>query len=200
LINRTHRRSRRLPHYNYSQVGAYFVTVCTNGRECLLGDIINGEMKLNGWGKIVREEWLRTETVRPNVKLGTFIIMPNHLHGIIHLTNVGTTRRVAPTGKEEVCGPKAGSLGAILGQFKSVTTKRTQAGGRNSDISVWQRNYYERVIRDEDELEKIREYIVYNPQKWPTDRENPKVLNRRPDYRDEMDIILASRGDPAGRP
>jgi len=138
--------------------------------------------------------------VRPNVKLGTFIIMPNHLHGIIHLTNVGTTRRVAPTGKEEVCGPKAGSLGAILGQFKSVTTKRTQAGGRNSDISVWQRNYYERVIRDEDELEKIREYIVYNPQKWPTDRENPKVLNRRPDYRDEMDIILASRGDPAGRP
>jgi len=200
LINKTHRRSLRLPHYNYSQVGAYFVTVCTNGRECLLGDIINGEMKLNGWGKIVREEWLRTETVRPNVKLDTFIIRPNLLHVIIHLTNVGATRRVAPTGKEEVCGPKAGSLGAILGQFKSVTTKRTQAGGRNSDISVWQRNYYERVIRDEDELEKIREYIVYNPQKWPTDRENPKVLNRRPDYRDEMGIILASRGDPAGRP
>ncbi len=176
------------------------MTVCTNGRKCLLGDIVNGEMRLNGWGKIVREEWLRAELVRSNVKLDSFIMMPNHLHGIIFLTNVGATRRVAPTGKDKLCGPKAGSLGAILGQFKSVTTKRIRTGRRNSGISVWQRNYYERVIRDEDELEKIREYIVYNPQKWPTDRENPEVSNSCPDYREEMQIIMERKDGPSGRP
>jgi len=200
LKNRTHRRSLRLADYDYTQTGAYFVTVCTDGRKCLLGEVADNEMRLNGWGKIVQEEWLRTETVRPNVKLDAFIIMPNHLHGIIHLTNVGATRRVAPTGKEKICGPKMGSLGAILGQFKSVTAKRIKAGPRNSGVSVWQRNYYEHVIRGEDELEKIREYIVYNPQKWPSDRENPEVSNNRSDHRDEMEIVLERRGDPAGRP
>jgi len=176
------------------------VTVCTNARKCLFGEISDNQMTLNGWGKIVRDEWLRTESVRPNVKLDSFIIMPNHLHGIIHLAHVGATRRVAPTGKEKPDGPKAGSLGSILGQFKSVTIKRIKAENRNTGISVWQRNYYERVIRDESELEKIREYIVYNPQKWLTDRENPEVLNRRPGYRDEIEIVLGGRGDPAGRP
>ena len=176
------------------------MTVCTNGRECLLGDIINGEMKLNGWGKIVREEWLGTETVRPNVKLDTFIIMPNHLHGIIHLTNVGATRRVAPTARKRPCGPAAGSVGAILGQFKSITTKRINKGCPNAGISIWQRNFYDHVIRGEEELEKIREYIVYNPEKWTTDWENPGVADSRPDHMDEMEIILGSRGDPRGRP
>ena len=176
------------------------MTICTNGRKCLFGEIADSEVRLNGWGKIVREEWLRTETVRPDVKLDAFIIMPNHLHGIMHLTNAGATRRVAPTGKGQFFDPKAGSLGAILGQFKSITTKRIKAERRNSCISVWQRNYYEHVIGDEGELEKIREYIVYNPQKWPTDRENPEVLNRHPDYKDEMEIILERRGDPVGRP
>jgi putative transposase len=189
LINKTQRRSLRLPHYDYSQAGAYFVTVCTNGRKCLLGEVADNEMRLNGWGKIVQEEWLRTETVRPNVKLDAFIIMPNHLHGIIHLTNVGATRRVAPTGKEKICGPKMGSLGAILGQFKSVTAKRIKASRRNSGVSVWQRNYYEHVIRNENELHLIREYILNNPAKWAFDKENPGASRQRGPQKEIEEIL-----------
>jgi len=178
--------------YDYGQAGAYFITVCVQGRKCLFGEIVDGEMRLNDQGKIIQEEWLRTGIVRPNVELDVFIIMPNHLHGIINLLNVGATRRVAPTAMRRPRGPMAGSLGAILGQFKSITTKRIKKHGYNYSSQIWQRNYYEHVIRNEDELEKIREYIVYNPSKWATDPENPETAQSRRDHRDEMEIILRS--------
>jgi REP element-mobilizing transposase RayT len=114
-MKESQRRSIRLPDYDYSREGGYFVTVCTNRRECLFGEIAGSEMRLNGWGKIVREEWLRTETVRPDVKLDAFIIMPNHLHGIMHLTNVGATRRVAPTKAYQVLSKPRGGAGKIFG-------------------------------------------------------------------------------------
>lgn len=98
-----HRRSIRLHGYDYAQAGAYFVTICTQNRECLFGDIEDGEMRLNDYGRVVEEEWLRTATIRREVELDAFIVMPNHVHGIIVINaerrsqaNVGATRWVAP--------------------------------------------------------------------------------------------------------
>lgn len=114
-----HRRSIRLHGYDYAQAGAYFVTICTQNRECLFGDIEDGEMRLNDYGRVVEEEWLRTATIRREVELDAFIVMPNHVHGIIVINaerrsqaNVGATRRVAPTPRPK--GPAPNSLGAIL--------------------------------------------------------------------------------------
>jgi putative transposase len=161
-----HRRSIRLAEYDYADAGAYFVTVCANGRECLFGEITDGVMVLNGFGVIVREEWLRTSEIRKEIILDEFVVMPNH--GIIVITNdVGATQRVAPT------GPVSGSVGAIIGQFKSAVTKRINQIRDNPGVPVWQRNYFERVIRNDRELTAIREYIVNNPVKWAMDRENP---------------------------
>ena len=169
-----HRRTLRLPGYDYTQAGAYFVTVVARNRECLFGEVVDGEMRLNALGEIVRDEWLQSPTVRPDVDLDVFLVMPNHLHGIIVLTNhtVGATRRVAPTpGRPR--GPIPGSIGAIVGQFKSAVTKRINAARGASGALLWQRNYYEHVIRTEDELNRIGQYILDNPACWAEDPENP---------------------------
>ena len=118
-----------------------------------------------------------------------YSVMPSHFHGVIQLLNVGATRRVAPTILERQSGPGRDSIGAIIGQFKSVTTKRSKNLGYPFS-SIWQRNYYEHVIRNEEELEKIREYIAYNPLKWATDRDNPEITIS--DNRDEIEIILGT--------
>ncbi|MEW6685620.1 MAG: transposase [Candidatus Edwardsbacteria bacterium] len=150
----------------------YFVTICTHQRECLLGEIENGQMFLNQYGKVVNDEWLRTAKVRSNVLLDTFVVMPNHLHGIIIITDVvGATRRVAPTGLPN--GPKSGSVGAMIGQFKSIVSKRINRVYDTSCAVLWQRNYYEHIIRNEKSLNKIRQYIIENPLYWDLDEENP---------------------------
>ena len=173
--DRPSRHSIRLKEYDYSQAGAYFITTCVNRRECLFGEIVNGEMELNGSGQIVVEEWTKTENVRKNVILDAFVVMPNHFHGIMFfLDNAmaihqqGTTRPGISTGLE------SGSIGSIMAQFKSIVTKRINRCRNNIDCGVWQRNYYERVIRNEDELSRAREYIVNNPLKWELDQENPE--------------------------
>jgi putative transposase len=184
-----HRQTVRLKAYDYSQASAYFITVCTHERECLFGGVADGEIRLNGFGEIVREEWLRSAEIRQEIEIDAFVVMPNHLHGIIVINNdVGATRwvaqnngqngnerathRVAPT------GPDSGSIGAIIGQFKSIVTKRINALRDNPGCPVWQRNYYERVIRNERELAGIREYIANNPLQWSLDRENPANVNK----------------------
>jgi REP element-mobilizing transposase RayT len=171
----------RLKEYDYSQVGAYFMTICTKDRECMFGDISNGKMRLNEYGKIAREEWLQTGVIRSDVGLDEFIVMPNHIHGIIVLNDVvGATRwvaqnktiqyraihRIAPT-------LQPNSIGAIIGQFKSIVAKKINKIRNFTTISVWQRNYYEHVARNEDSLNRIREYISNNPLKWEDDIENP---------------------------
>ena len=119
------------------QAGAYFVTIITWQREILFGDVVEGKMMLNEFGEIVCDEWERTAIVRPNVELGEYIVMPNHFHGILIITNdgntVGATRRVAPT-------LQSGSLGAVIGQFKSVVTKRINGLRHIAGAPVWQRN------------------------------------------------------------
>ncbi|MFZ5879981.1 MAG: transposase [Chloroflexota bacterium] len=171
------RRSIRLRGYDYSQAGAYFVTIVTWRRETLFGDVVNGVMVLNDFGGIVREEWERTAFIRPRVVLGAFVIMPNHIHGILTFTdnvvndvNAGATRRVAPASSTTL---QSGSLGAVIGQFKSIVTKRINGLQNVSGRPVWQRNYHERIIRDEGEMDRITRYIEANPSRWAEDKENP---------------------------
>jgi putative transposase len=162
-----HRRSIRLKEYDYSRAGAYFVTIVTWQRECLFGEIEQGKMALNEIGEIVCEEWERTVMVRHNVELGEYVIMPNHVHGILSL--VGATRRVAPTSQTL----QPGSLGAIMAQFKSIVTKRINGLQNVSGRPVWQRNYYEHIIRNERDMDRITRYIEANPLRWTDDDENP---------------------------
>ncbi len=167
------RRSIRLKEYDYSQAGAYFVMICTQNNECVFGEVINEEMRLNKYGKIVKDEWLRTREIRSNVMLDEYIVMPNHFHGIILIIDdvfVGATRRVAPTVKSTTL--KSNTLGSIIGQIKSIVTKNIHKMGLKH--FHWQRNYYEHVIRNEDKLNKIRQYIQNKPLSWHLDRENPE--------------------------
>jgi putative transposase len=165
-----HRHSLRLKGYNYAQMGAYFITICTANRKSFLGKIVNGKMQINGYGKIIETEWLKTPHLRPNVSLDTYVIMPNHFHAILIIhDDVGATRRVAPTIRNRPTGPLSGSVGAIVGQFKSKVTKRINSWQQVVGKEVWQRNYYEHVIRDEDDLNRVREYIENNPDRWLED-------------------------------
>jgi len=147
-----HRMSVRLKEYDYSQPGAYFITVCTQKGECVFGDVVGGEIVLNQLGEIVKTEWLKTFDLRRNLILDEYIVMPNHFHGIIIVINNdsrGTLQR-APT-FEQFCRPVSNSI---------LINDIHQTPG----IPLWQRNYYEHIIRNEDGLNKIREYIQNNPQ------------------------------------
>jgi putative transposase len=187
--------STRLPGWDYAGAGWYFVTICTRNRECLFGDIVDGEMHLSSIGEIVAEEWQKTPDIRPNVVLDEWVIMPNHLHGIIVILEppdraVETSRRDVSTTASQRDVPttttpprlQAGSLGAIIGQIKSVCTKRIWAAGHTE--FGWQSRFYDHIIRDEGSLQRIREYIINNPANWAEDRINPAnssaaVLPRR---------------------
>ena len=172
-LHRHHRQSIRLKGYDYAQAGVYFVTIVAWRREMLFGDIVDGEMKLSEWGDIVRNEWERTAIVRPNVELGEYVVMPNHIHGIlIFHEHVGATGPVAPT-KTTL---KSGSLGAVIGQFKSIVTKRINRLQNVSGRPIWQRNYFERIIRNDREWENIHRYIESNPSMWDEDEENPNRI------------------------
>jgi len=168
------RRSIRLEGYDYKSAGAYFVTIVAWRRECLFGEIVDDRMLTNEWGEIVRDEWERTAKIRPNVELGEFIVMPNHIHGILVFIDdmAGTTRRVAPTRTLQ-----PGSLGAVIGQFKSIVTKRINRLQNVAGRPIWQRNYYEHIIRNDHEWENITKYIESNPSQWAEDEENPNRVN-----------------------
>lgn len=169
------RRSLRLKEYDYSQEGAYFMTICTHNHKCLFGKIADYSMVLNGFGQIVHNEWMRTAIARPNVTIDAFIVMPNHLHGII-IVNGTNIRRGDPAGRPYTPiphGPPSNSIGAMVGQFKSLATKRINALRKTPGMRLWQRNYYEHVIRNEHDLNEIRQYILDNPVKWDMDENNP---------------------------
>ena len=171
-----HRRSIRLKGYDYSQPGAYFVTIVTWQRECLFGEIVDGVMKLNDFGKIADECWRVIPEHFPFVELGAHIIMPNHAHGIISI--IDNDRRGAamlrPYHDDEnphKINVKPGSLGAIVRSYKSTVSYRINK--EHNATGIWQRNYYERVIRTEQEMAKIWDYIEANPLHWTDDDENP---------------------------
>jgi len=166
---RKKRRTIRLRGYDYSQAGAYFVTICTQNRECFFGDIVNGEMRLNSSGECVADKWQWLGHHHDFVELDEWVIMPNHMHGIIVIVDDcrGGSRtaptRTAPTVKRK-------PLGRLIGAFKTVSTKHINETRGTPGTRLWQRNYYEHIIRNENELNRIREYIVNNPSQWPSDR------------------------------
>ena len=158
-----HRRSIRLQGYDYSQTGIYFVTICTHKRQCLFGEICNGKMLLNQIGKIVAQEWLKSAEIRQEIALDEWIIMPNHLHGIVVINNkLGAS--LAPLRGDKWGKQKPKSLSSFIGGFKSSVTKRINTICEHPNPVIWQRNYYEIIVRDAKQLNQIRQYIINNPQ------------------------------------
>ena len=184
------RRSMRLYGYDYAQSGAYFVTVRTAARRCCLCEIAGTAVDLTPAGRIVAQEWVRTGEVRPEIGLHEFVVMPNHVHGVLILSpTVGATRRVAlgrGCASPLRSGVPPGSLGAIVGQFKAASARRVNALHGTSE-GFWQRGFYEHVIRNEADLDAIRRYIANNPLQWALDRENPESGHpRRGQFGDAM--------------
>jgi REP element-mobilizing transposase RayT len=191
-----HRRSIRLQGYDYSQNGAYYVTLCTQNRECLFGEIVNGEMILNEYGKMVEQCWNNLSNHYDNIELDAYVIMPNHFHGIILITdtvdNVGAIHELPlhelplhesplqlPLHESPIQSPQQRRkmlLPKIVGRFKMNSAKQINQMRNTPGISVWQRNYYEHIIRNDKSLENIRNYIINNPSEWYYDDYNPKKV------------------------
>lgn len=170
------RKNIRLRHYDYSTPGAYFVTVCVQGRLNSFGDIADGTMQLNEVGQVVLQAWQGLTVRFPVIKLDEFVVMPNHAHGIIQI--VGAPFMAPAPSAPELSGAinRAPTLGEIVCTFKAVSTRAIRQQVLSS--FTWQRNYYEHVIPNDNELLKIREYIANNPLQWTLDRENPAATGR----------------------
>ncbi|QUW01469.1 transposase [Chloracidobacterium sp. MS 40/45] len=255
---RHHRRSIRLKDYDYTRMGAYFVTLCTRNRTCLFGEIVAGEMRLNEYGEIVQEEWFRSAEIRREIVLFSdeFVVMPNHIHGIVRIVespnaHVGATgptagatdatvgatdatagatdatagatdatagatdatagatdatagatdatvgatdatagatdamvgatdATVGATGRSPLQGPAKRSLASFVAGFKSAVTKRINDRRGTPGATVWQRNYYEHIIRHEESLNRIRAYILNNPLQWHLDHEHAPATDAPP--------------------
>ena len=174
------RHSIRLPGFDYSQAGAYFVTMVTQNRKLLFGKVMDGEMVVNDLGRAVEKLWLEIQEHFDGVNVDTFVVMPNHLHGIIEIDNEGrissvAARHAVPQHEDnfEMFGkPVRGSIPTIIRSFKSAVTKQYHEMTNTQNARLWQRNYYEHVIRDEKEYQAIYDYILTNPQNWEKDEEN----------------------------
>ena len=180
------RRSIRLQDYDYSQSGAYFVTVCTKNNECLLGNVINGETVLSPIGKIAQEYLINIPNHFKNVRLDTFVIMPNHIHLLIYNEGVQLNAPTPDNRNNNVqfnsqvknyyshISPKKNTLSVIIRTYKSALVQWCR--NNNYESFEWQRGYYDHIIRNEEECNKIREYIINNAAKWDLDKENPVPL------------------------
>jgi len=178
--------STRLRDWDYSDPGYYFVTICTKDRICYFGKIVHSQVVLSDIGMIVFEEWKETEKKRHNIKLDSWIVMPNHIHGIIIITkkynccvetshrDVSTCQNVSARRDVSTEKLKPNTLGSIIGQFKSVCTKKIRQIG--NDKFAWQSRFYDHIIRNDQSLNNIRQYIQYNPMRWDMDRNNPDGL------------------------
>jgi len=169
-IDHPQRRSIRLKGYDYSSPGAYFVTVCEKKRRCMFGDVVDGEMRLSEYGRVVQECWEWLERRYQYVNLDQWVVMPNHIHGIIVILN---NREVTSRGGSRTAPTKRKPLGRLIGAFKTISTKHINQLRGTPGVSLWQRNYYEHIIRDKSELDRIRHYIVDNPLKWEWDKYHP---------------------------
>ena len=183
-----HRRSIRLKGYDYSQAGLYFITICCQDRVCRLGRIENGVMICNELGEIAYREWMKTAELRPQIELDAFMVMPNHIHGILKINEMDMDTLHSPNNTGDNTGDNMGecnspnntgecnsplrspsnTIGAIIRGYKSSVTK--QFGLMGFDEKLWQRNYYEHIIRDEQSYQIISEYIINNPKKWADDK------------------------------
>jgi putative transposase len=179
------RQPLRLRDYDYSQPGAYFVTTCARSGLPLFGVVDGSDVRLTAQGQIVAETWRALPEHFPSVQLDESVTMPNHFHGVVLIENVGGAGEPRPySGKTLQRSP---NLGAVVGYFKYESTKRINHVGGTPGTPVWQRGYYEHVVRDEASLQRVRQYILANPQRWSLDCENPA---RNGD--DDFDRWLAS--------
>ncbi|MEA5258226.1 transposase [Arcicella aquatica] len=174
MPNKKLRHSIRYKNHDYSAGGSYFITICSINRENIFGDIINQEMNLSYLGSIIEKEWLSIPSRFPSVVLDAFQIMPNHLHAIIHIN----------ANKDEAFPkfPKHTLLGNIIGSFKSLVFQNFYKYLKDNNLikqqsaKVWQKNYWEHIIRFENELSNCQRYIISNPQKWEEDIDNLEKL------------------------
>ncbi len=164
-----HRRSIRLQGYDYSQAGAYCVTICTQDQKCLFGDIVNGEMGLNDAGKIVADQWIQTAAIRDDIELDEWVVMPNHFHAILVITNSVGAIHESPV-RMTVAQRRNMVLPKLIGRFKMLSSKRINQLCDTTGAKLWQRNYWEHVVRNEQELNRIRIYIRNNPAQWEMDK------------------------------
>lgn len=195
------RHTIRLQGYDYTQSGAYFITICTDQKECIFGKIDSGSMHLSSLGEIAYYQWLQLPKRFTNIVLDSFVIMPNHIHGIIVIqkgrgeagdtryssqskisispasplhpdTNSLRTPLTNPGKLKEPTQPNgtiSGSIGAIVQNYKSLTTRKINMIQRTKNQSIWQSNYYEHIIRDENDYARIVDYIENNPHSWEDD-------------------------------
>jgi putative transposase len=195
-----HRRSIRLKGYDYAQAGAYFVTIVAREWACLFGEVAEGQVRVSEHGVIVQDAWNGLPTHHPSVELDAFVVMPNHVQGIIVLRDAdagGAGFKPAPTGSvprlsidERATPIQIPPMVSVLGQttparrhglpeivraFKTFSARRINAARGTTGEAVWQRNYYEHIIRNDVSLNRIREYIIDNPLRWESDRENPSI-------------------------
>jgi putative transposase len=167
-----HRRSIRLTDYDYSQEGFYFVTICSFNREWIFGEIKNGEMFLNSNGEIVQSAYLSLSNRFP-ITLDTYQLMPNHFHGIIiinHAVGAGFPRPKSINAYHPGRGDRAPTLGTILAYFKYQSAKQINLSHHTPGFKLWQRNYFEHIIRSDEEYFAIKQYIQDNPENWQEDK------------------------------
>lgn len=176
------RRTIRLQGYDYAAVGAYFVTVCTHGRWCLFGEVVDEEMQLSSAGKMVEEVWQALPKRSPAIQTDEFVVMPNHVHGIVMINDNDSTNTDSTVNTPRVVGATLvvarPTVGDVMSAFKSITTTQYIHGVKTNQWTpfngkLWQRNYYEHIIRNDEDLNRVREYILLNPLKWNLDKENP---------------------------
>ena len=172
---RYHRRSIRLKRYDYSKNGYYFIIICSNNRECIFCNLNVGaglafaHLALTNVGRIIEYHWLNIPIQYENVYIDEYIIMPNHMHGIMIIDKEGADARPAPTISDIICSFKS--------QCIINNLKRIKENNLNETGKIWQCNYFEHIIRNENELEKIRPYNVNNPYKWDEDNDNPENID-----------------------
>jgi putative transposase len=174
-----HRRSIRLQGYDYSQAGAYFVSIIAQSRECIFGDVVDDQVVLSPVGELIQQIWMDLPARFAYCALDAFVVMPNHIHGIIVIDRVvqelvdGGTANGSPI-DGHVEPPVA--LGAIIRVFKSLSAIQVNRLLARPPQPLWQRNYYEHIVRDDEDLNRTRQYIMDNPVQWAIDRENPAVV------------------------
>lgn len=194
-----HRRSQRLKGFDYASPGFYFVTLLTHSRDCLFGEIIRDNIRLTDSGQMIKIEWEHLSHRFKNIVLDQYVIMPNHIHGIIGIIGDSPFQTINDYSKnperfinktgfvQNTFGTPVNSISRMIQGFKSITTNKYIKSVRTHrwpdfEKHLWQRNFFDRIIRDREELKKIRAYIVNNPSNWESDEDNPKnITSKHPD-------------------